>query len=247
MRIKREKVDIDYAETKSFFEERGEKYSEDHPYVTTMYQDQNPQLTEERNRAETARILPLLQLDETSRVLDLGCGIGRWADSITCPIESYLGIDFSENLVEIACSRNTKDNFSFEQMSICDFKGYYEANGLRPFNRLIIAGVLIYLNDADVDHVLRFLPDILSPGAIVYLREPVGIEERLTLKDFYSQELDHNYNSIYRSVKEFRQLLQKNVPDLVPVHDGFLFDSPALNGRKETSQYYFILRKEICT
>ena len=243
MRIKGKKVAIDYAETKRFFEARGEKYSEEHPYVTTMYQDRHPQLTDERNREEITRILPLLQLDAASRVLDLGCGIGRWADAICCPIAVYLGVDFSESLVEIARSRNTRDNFSFERMSIRNFNEYYQRCRMSPFNRLIIAGVLLYLNDEDVEHILRFLPDLLSPGAIVYLREPVGIRERLTLKDFYSQELEHSYNSIYRSAEEYRHLLQANAPALVPVRDGFLFDTPTLNNRKETSQYYFIYRK----
>lgn len=244
MRIKRDKVDIDYAKTKSFFETRGAKYSAEYPYVTTMYQDQQPRLTDERNRMETARILPLLQLDETSRVLDLGCGVGRWADSITCPVEAYLGIDFSKSLVQIARSRNTKDNFAFEQTSVCDFKEYYESKGLRPFNRLIIAGLFLYLNDADVASILRFLPEVLSCGAIVYIREIVGVRERLTLKDFYSRELESDYNSIYRSAEEYRQMFQENAPALIPIHEGFLFDAATLNNRKETSQYYFILRKE---
>lgn len=243
MRIKREKVNIDYSKTKTFFEARGAKYNEEYPYVTTMYQDQHPQLTDKRNREETARILPLLQLNETARVLDLGCGIGRWADSIICPIESYLGIDFSENMVQIARSRNTRDNFRFERTSVCDFKEYYESSGFRPFNRLIIAGVFMYLNDEDVNNILRFLPDVLSPDSIIYIREPVGIQERLTLKDFYSQELEHNYNSIYRSAEEYRQIFQDNAPAFVSVREGFLFDAPELNNRKETSQYYFILRK----
>lgn len=243
MRIKREKVDIDYDKTKVFFEARGEKYNEEYPYVTTMYQDRHPQLTDERNREETAKILPLLQLDKTSRILDLGCGIGRWADCITSPIASYLGIDFSESLVQIARSRNTKDNFSFEQMSVCDFGAYYRSCSLLPFNRLIIASVFTYLNDEDVENVLRFLEEILSPEAIVYIREPVGIHERLTLKDFYSQELEHDYNVIYRSAEEYRNLIKKRCPTFSMAQEEFLFDTPALNNRKETSQYYFILRR----
>ena len=183
-------------------------------------------------------------MDEASRVLDLGCGVGRWADSITRPIESYLGIDFCETLVRLARSRNTRDNFSFEQMSVCDFKEYFEGSGLRPFSRLIVSGVFLYLNDEDVSKILRFLPDVLTCGAVVYIREPVGIQERLTLKDFYSQELEHEYNTIYRSAEEYRQLFQSNAPSLVPVREGFLFDDPALNNRKETSQDYFILRRE---
>lgn len=244
MRIKREKVDIDYDKTKIFFEARGKKYNEEHPYVTTMYQDQHPQLTDERNREETAKILPQLQLDETSRVLDLGCGIGRWADCIPASVAFYLGIDFSESLIQIARSRNAKNNFAFQQMSLSDFGAYYRSISLPPFNRLIIAGVFTYLNDEDVENVLRFLEDILSPEAIVYIREPVGIHERLTLKDFYSQELAHDYNVIYRSVEEYRHLIKERCPAFVMMQEEFLFDTPALNNRKETSQYYFILRKE---
>ena len=244
MRIKGEKVDIDYTKTKTFFEERGQKYSEHHPYVTTMYQDAHPQLTEERNQEETSKILPLLQLDETARLLDLGCGIGRWADAIDDPIALYMGIDFSASLIKIARERNRKKQFVYEQMSICDFSDYYFSHNLQPFNRLIIAGVLTYLNDGDVDSILQFVPNVLTPGAVVYIREPIGLHERLTLKDFYSEELAHNYNTIYRSAEEYRQLFQKNAPSLAIIREELLFHTPALNNRKETSQYYFILRKE---
>lgn len=244
MRIKGKKVDIDYEKTREFFEARGDKYNEAHPYVTTMYQDNNPQLTEARNQEEIGRILPLLNLDKDSRILDLGCGIGRWADATGDDILSYLGVDFSRSLIEIARARNTRRQFSFEQMSVCDFEEYYHNHTLAPFNRLIIAGVLTYLNDTDVERVFCMLPKILTEGAVAYIREPVGIEERLTLKDFYSQELAHDYHTIYRSADEYKRMLLEYAPAMDILKEGFLFGNPALNNRKETSQYYFIMRKE---
>lgn len=72
----------------------------------------------------------------------------------------------------------------------------------------------------------------------------MGIQGRLTLKDFYSQELECNYNAIYRSAEEYRQMFQENAPALTVIQEGFAFGIPALNNRKETSQYYFLLKKD---
>lgn len=243
MRIKGKKVDLDYSKTREFFDSRENKYNEAHPYVTTMYQDAQPQLTDERNRAEVEKILPLLELDSASRILDLGCGIGRWADAIQCGAAGYLGVDFSRGFIEIAQKRNQKPAFEFVQMSVCDFGAYFRTHGLRPFNRLIAAGILLYLNDSDVEELFRLFPEILEPGAIVYIREPVGIQERLTLKDFFSEELDHDYHTIYRTETEYRAMLKKAAPDFEVLQAGFLFDSPRLNNRQETSQYYYLIKR----
>ncbi|MDE6840292.1 MAG: methyltransferase domain-containing protein [Oscillospiraceae bacterium] len=245
MRIKGEKVDIDYAKTRAFFDSRGEKYNEEHPYVTTMYQDSQPQLTDERNRAEVEKILPLLELGSDSRILDLGCGIGRWADAIQCGVGGYLGIDFSGGFIEIAQKRNRKLGFDFVQASVCDFGEYFRAHELQPFNRLIAAGILIYLNDADVEALFRLLSEILAPNALAYIREPVGIQERLTLKDFFSQELKHDYHTIYRTEAEYRSMLETAAPGFQILQSGFLFDRPLLNNRRETSQYYYLIKRNI--
>ena len=39
MRITEEIVDIDYHETKRFFEKRADKFSADNPYSVTMYKE----------------------------------------------------------------------------------------------------------------------------------------------------------------------------------------------------------------
>lgn len=113
MRITEKIVDIDYKETKRFFEKRADKFSAENPYSVTMYQDRNKQLVKERNRKETEKLLPLLKLDADSRVLDVACGIGRWADVMPDCIREYCGVDFSRELIEIARQRNKKDNFHF--------------------------------------------------------------------------------------------------------------------------------------
>ena len=101
MRIKEKVANIDYSETRQFFKNRAQKFQEDNPYSVTMYQDNNKELVQERNKKEVGRILPMLQLDERSRVLDIACGIGRWADALPGNIAEYCGVDFSSELIKI--------------------------------------------------------------------------------------------------------------------------------------------------
>ncbi len=44
MRIKKEKENIRYSDTKEFFAKRAKKYREDNPYSVTMHQNNNPEL-----------------------------------------------------------------------------------------------------------------------------------------------------------------------------------------------------------
>lgn len=69
--------------------------------------------------------------------------------------------------------------------------------------------------------------------------------ERLTLKDFFSEDLNDNYNAIYRTRDELvhffeEELFQKGFQI---EQEGFLFQEQGLNNRTETTQYYFILQR----
>ena len=94
-----------YIETHEFFKKRAEKFQEDNPYSVTMYQDNNADLVKNRNFKEVQKLYPLLKLNNKSKVLDVACGIGRWADAIKDEIQEYCGIDFSDELIGIAKER----------------------------------------------------------------------------------------------------------------------------------------------
>src|SRR5687767_9318782 len=98
-RLVAQPADIEYRHTHSFFEARGAG-DRSSPHTATMYQD--PTLAEQRDGAEKENILPLLALNKSDRVLDVGCGAGRWAEAVVSIVADYLGIDFSANLLEIA-------------------------------------------------------------------------------------------------------------------------------------------------
>lgn len=245
MRIKEQVTDIDYQETRKFFTKRAEKYQENNPYSVTMYQDNNPDLVKERNKAEIEKLYPKLRLSEHSRILDIACGIGRWADAVETRIEEYCGIDFSGELIEIANERNRKDNFSFYEGAISKIDQVLLSNGKGKYNTVLMVGILMYLNDQDVFSTLQATEKVCEEHAVLCIREPIGISARLTLKDFFSEELQDNYNAIYRTREELQKILQVTLLEkgFSVAEQGFLFEKDALNNRKETAQYYYVLER----
>lgn len=246
MRLKGGHEDINYEATKAFFNNRAGKYNEDNPYAVTMYQDNNPELVKQRNAKEIEKLLPLLKLDEKSKVLDIACGIGRWSDAITTDIDKYCGIDFCEEFIlkarELNKEKSNRFFFAGKSNEITNCLLNNKWGGI--FNRVLLVGALVYLNDNDLNDTFKQIGEIVEEKAIVIIREPIGLEERLTLKEHFSEELADTYNAIYRTRDEIMASLDKSLlkQGFRTTKEDYLFDG-SLNNRKETAQYYFVLER----
>lgn len=227
---------LDYETTSAFFNGRGQRAG-DNPLTATMYQ--SPDLAARRDSEEKARVLPLIGFASRDRVLDLGCGTGRWADAVAGKVEAYLGIDFSEPLLEVARSRVPKA--VFQQMNVADMNTARLALP-PPFTVIICSGILIYINDADIQALFRTLAEIAAPACRVYLREPMAKEQRLTLDRHWSDELQDNYSAIYRTRGEYLDLL-RNLTGFSLVAEDEPFSSE-LQNRADTSQRYLYLSRQ---
>lgn len=245
MRIKGKEEKLDYVEIKTFFQDRSIKYAKDNPYSVTMFQDGNAELVKQRNQKEVEKIYSVLKIDKYAKILDLACGIGRWSDAIVDEIEEYCGVDFAENLIEIANKRNKRKGRTFLTGSVTEIERVLSENHKGLFNRILMAGVLLYINDDDIENIFRQIVPRCEEHSIIYIREPVTIDERLTLKNFYSDELKDNYNAIYRTKGELLKVFENTLysAGFQITQSGFLFEDDALSNRKETAQYYFILER----
>ena len=118
-------------------------------------------------------------------------------------------------------------------------------NGKGKYNCVLLVGILVYLNESDVQTALSQIESVCEEHAVICIREPVGISERLTLKHFYSEELEDNYNAIYRTGNELMQFFKEAFLEkgFKLVKEDFLFSEDALNNRKETAQYYYIFER----
>jgi len=245
MRIKEEIVNIDYSKTESFFSSRAKKYTEESPYTTTMLQDNSPELVKERDKNEKDKLYPMLGIGKESKILDIACGIGRWADIFPNDISEYCGIDFSEELIKIAKQRNSRKNYEFYKGSANEVELILQRYNKGKYNTILIMGILLFLNDNTIMEVFEQVEKNCLKEALICIREPIAIESRLTLKEFFSEELNTNYNSIYRTREElfnvFNQTFLKH--GFLVKTEGFLFDEK-LNNRKETAQYYYVLERK---
>lgn len=244
-RIFDDRISLEYEKIQEFFQNRAQNYNRNCVYTSVMYQDQNPELAVQRDLYEKKRILPYLKMNDRKKVLDIGCGVGRWADTMRGGGIKYLGIDFSEPLLNIARMRHQRKNFTFQCLGAQEFtKENLEIAG--PFDLIICAGIFVYLNDEDVVKCLKNIVSVSEMNTVIYIREPMGIERRLTLNRFYSEELEDEYSSIYRTKKEFEQLLTQGLQWednwKVIARDELLTDQ--LKNRTETTQYFYVLGRK---
>lgn len=242
MRLFNEKANLDPEKVKDFFNRRAEKYDRENPYITTMYQDKHKELADERNRLETEKIGHFIALTGKEKILDLGCGIGRWSDALGGRFESYLGIDASEELINIAVQRHSgNDKIHFRRGDLSELSKSIEPE--KKFDRILLVGVLMYCNDSVLGDMFSRIAEYAGEKAKIIVREPIALGERLTLKDFYSDELGSDYNAIYRTYDEIMAYMEPHLLDSFFIEDeGFLF-SEKMNNRAETAQYYFILSR----
>ncbi len=246
MRLTNTKEDISYSKTLSFFNDRASHSSYQNPYSVTMYQDKHPELVAKRDHLEADVLLRYIDFNKRSIVLDVACGIGRWADHIQTDINAYYGVDFSEGLIKIANERNIKENFHFYVSSVKQISDVSREYCFPKFNIVLMIGIIMYINDEDLSDILLQIERCCSDKCRIIIREPVGLNQRLTLKDFYSEELNADYNAIYRTRDELVSVFETTMfqKGFKIVHEDFLFkDDVSANNRKETSQYYFVLER----
>jgi SAM-dependent methyltransferase len=225
---------ISYSATREFFEARGRGAQIGAPETATMYQDGD--LARRRDIFERELVLPLLKLNKSQRVLDIGCGYGRWAKAIHGLVNDYVGIDFSAELLRVA-EGLAIPRTRFVRMQAQDVC-HQSLGDEKKFDLFICSGILIYLNDEDVERIATSIGSMASSGARVYLREPMAVKQRLTLDRFPSAELMQEYSAIYRTVNQCKVLFGGRLIDA-----GFCLEMEAplfpegLCNRAETEQH----------
>lgn len=244
-RIIGDKVDLDYRNIQEFFDRRGEKKKLGSKYNYVLYQDDCPELAVKRDLQEKEKISQILHLEAGQRVLDIGCGIGRWGEYLLEKGIYYVGIDGSHKMIERA-EKNLK-GYSERKL----IKGVFQelpgclkmAGEEKPFELVFVNGVFMYLNDKDYRQALKDIHNVCAEHCELYIKESMGIVKRLTLNQIYSESLAQNYSAIYRSVKEYRQtLMEEFLHDFSLVAEERLYEEELIN-REETIDYYFVWKR----
>ena len=115
-RLYGDKENIDSEEVKNFFSERASRELESDLSIVLFQDKEN---SEQRHIEEKKLLYEHINL-EGKKVLEVGCGIGRWAEALHGKCKSFLGIDYTEDLIEIANKSYDFDDCKFQVMSATD-------------------------------------------------------------------------------------------------------------------------------
>ena len=229
----KEKIDKEYV--KEFFDKRADKEVDSLMTITSFQDKEN---LDQRQIEESKIVLENIDLTG-KKILEIGCGIGRWAEIFHDKCEYYLGLDFAENLIDIAKENYNYENCYFQVMSAVDIK-IEELLVEPPFDIVFIAGVLVFLNDDDIPLMINEINKLISNEKTIYIRETISVmDTRLTLKDFYSESLETDYSAIYRTKEELMNFFSK-FKDVSNIKTETIYET--LKKYDETGYRYFIIK-----
>jgi len=138
----------------------------------------------------------ILSLDRNGAALDLGSGMGFWAEKFARRFARVDALEGSSSLyaaLEKRCSQHS---------NMRAFLG--DALSFQPDQRyqlIFLGGLLMYLDENDVIILLKRLKQYLEPGGIILCRESTVREQTFILEG--------EYTAVYRSVKSYASLFKK--------------------------------------
>ena len=235
-RIKNKSVDIKINSTKEFWQTRVQN---GYNLKTVLLNEEvNDDVIKNRNIKESNLVKSFLDPNKKYNILDIGCGIGRWVENLFIYIAQYTGIDYTDGFIKLAKNKYRQTNIKFIQMSATDIN---LSLLLDNYDLSILTGVCMYINDKGLPNLFLTLNNLTDD--IIYLQESVSLTEgRLTLDNFYSNDLRQNYSAIYRTIPEYENLLLQYCMNFKILASGLLLDSKTGN-RKETNAAYWILKR----
>ena len=235
MRIERDVIDIDEKLTSNFWEKRARRGLK--LKTVLLNETLDDEILQKRNNKELDIVKSVLP--ENASILDIGCGLGRWADNLKNDIKFYQGIDNSVSLIEIARKRfEENDNIEFLNMSASKI---IPENLNSDFDVAIITGVMMYINDKDIFGILDYMNRTVDK--FIYIQESICTKEgRLTLDNIYSESLSDNYSAIYRTQEEYENFYKKSLTNFIIEKTDLLLDNE-MSLHEETNARYWILKR----
>ena len=237
-RIYADKIEIDNNSTKEFWENRANNIN--NLQTVLLGSDKTGIKQNTRNEHEKLIVESVVKQIQNPKILDIGCGIGRWAENLINQFDSYTGVDFSEGFIDYASKKfSDNENIKFYNNSILNLdKEILDSN----FNFIICTGVLMYVNDTNLSKFFKTLKQMTNTCNIqnIYIQESISImDNRLTLNQFESKDLKTNYNAIYRTKQEYEEYFKTNKFDIIKTD--LLLDNKS-GAREETNAQYWILK-----
>ena len=240
-RVYGEKINIDTENTISFYNQRAKTIkTREREYTTVLLGDQDPDFSVKWDAYEKHFILPKLKLTKEKVILDIGCGIGRWAEAVVGQCKEYYGVDFSSEMIAVAKQNVRNNHCHFYTMSIVDALSDPKITA-RKYDLVLMAGVSMYINEDELKESYRLLRNLVNKDSLFYFEESVGKKERLTLNHKWSEDLQDYYGAIYRTREEYKSLIDEYINGVEYIEEGYM-NFLDKEEQTETSHWYALLQ-----
>lgn len=124
--------------------------------------------------------------DENTRVLEVGCGAGFSVKYLDKPYSEYVGVDYSQGLIDYANQYNS----SFKAKFICANIKEYAPN--EKFDVIFMIGVLHHFDD--MQGILSQVVAFLKPGGVLVANEPQSSNPLIQGMRTVRTKLDSSYS-----------------------------------------------------
>ena len=147
-------------------------------------------------------------VNDSGRVLDVGCGAGAWSETFSLRYKTVIGIEQSSLMLKAARERVA----SLPNVKILEGDGRHDLPE-GSFDMIFLGGLCMYLNDDDLIELLHSLKSRLTEGGSIILREST-LHQGVYLAQ-------GEYQAVYRSVNLYRQLFDGAGPFRVEVRRNY--------------------------
>ena len=146
-----------------------------------------------RQQEEWLVFRSMIRLNPSMRVLELGCGAGRWALRIAPHVRHVTGVDLSPEMIRVAQDRQSAqrlDNIDF----LVGAAEEYISDG--KFDLIYLSSVDQYLEDVAFCRMVEHVRSMLAPGG--------ALIDRVTIRDGARAyvSLESGYWAIHRTFSE---------------------------------------------
>jgi SAM-dependent methyltransferase len=153
--------------------------------------------TDYRAYFELKHFRKMVPLNRQTRLLEIGCGTGRWALGLAPLVGRYEGVDFSElslATAQYAVAARRLPNVQFHHCAAEEFKG------TGPYDVVYFSAVTQYMSDEAVHRTLTNLCPCLTPTTVIVDRSTVRYKAREVRED------EAVCRTIYRTPQEIADI-----------------------------------------
>lgn len=171
------------------------------PFQSTLLTS-NPEAAEKRDKFEKEKILNVLKKFDhhfNGLALELGCGVGRISELFSKYFQHIDALDYCEEFINVARENSRRRCINNIDYYVSNFKNF---SSNKIYDCIISSGLIEYLSDEDFLQLVKMIDNNIKDDGFCFLRESVGVDERLNLHGFYSKTLDWDYNAAYRTSDE---------------------------------------------